>query len=119
MKSLDGVNKKNDVNNTASEAPEKNVKTESEKIDFSKVKVEPLFEEFVNVKIDSAIRNVFFIIITTFLLFINIPYYKQILYRNICNVNISRLSGSLFRKLGSKYWKWHILNKKTSLPIFL
>ena len=45
MKSLDGVNKKNDVNNTASEAPEK---TESEKIDFSKVKVEPLFEEFVD-----------------------------------------------------------------------
>ena len=44
MKSLDGVNKKNDVNNTASEAPEKNVKTESEKIDFSKVKIEPLFE---------------------------------------------------------------------------
>ena len=48
MKSLDGVNKKNDVNNTASEAPEKNVKTESEKIDFYKVKVEPLFEEFVD-----------------------------------------------------------------------
>ena len=48
MKSLDGVNKKNDVNNKASEAPEKNVKTESEKIDFSKVKVEPLFEEFVD-----------------------------------------------------------------------
>ena len=48
MKSLEGVNKKNDVNNTASEAPEKNVKTESEKIDFSKVKVEPLFEEFVD-----------------------------------------------------------------------
>ena len=48
MKSLDGVNKKNDVNNTASEAPEKNVKTESEKIDFSKVKVEPLFEEIVD-----------------------------------------------------------------------
>ena len=48
MKSLDGVNKKNDVNNTVSEAPEKNVKTESEKIDFSKVKVEPLFEEFVD-----------------------------------------------------------------------
>ena len=48
MKTLDGVNKKNDVNNTASEAPEKNVKTESEKIDFSKVKVEPLFEEFVD-----------------------------------------------------------------------
>ena len=48
MKSLDGVNKKNDVNNTASEAPEKNVKTEPEKIDFSKVKVEPLFEEMVD-----------------------------------------------------------------------
>ena len=48
MKTLDGVNKKNDVNNTASEAPEKNVKTESEKIDFSKVKVEPLFEEMVD-----------------------------------------------------------------------
>ena len=48
MKSLDGVNKKNDVNNTVSEAPEKNVKTESEKIDFSKVKVEPLFEEMVD-----------------------------------------------------------------------
>ena len=44
MKSLNDVNKKNDVNNTASEAPEKNVKTESEKIDFSKVKLEPLFE---------------------------------------------------------------------------
>ena len=48
MKSLGDVNKKNDVNNTASEASEKNVKTESEKIDFSKVKVEPLFEEFVD-----------------------------------------------------------------------
>ena len=48
MTSLDGVNKKNDVNNTASEAPEKNVKTESEKIDFSKVKIEPLFEEMVD-----------------------------------------------------------------------
>ena len=48
MKSLDGVNKKNDVNNTAAEAHEKNVETESEKIDFSKVKVEPLFEEFVD-----------------------------------------------------------------------
>ena len=48
MKSLNDVNKKNDVNNTASEAPEKNVKTESEKIDFSKVKIEPLFEEEVD-----------------------------------------------------------------------
>ena len=48
MKTLNDVNKKNDVNNTASEAPEKNVKTESEKIDFSKVKIEPLFEEMVD-----------------------------------------------------------------------
>ena len=48
MKSLDGVNKKNDVNNTASEAPEKDVKTESEKIDFSNVKIEPIFEEMVD-----------------------------------------------------------------------
>ena len=48
MKSLDGVNKKNDVNNTASEAPEKNVKTESEKIDFSNVKIEPIFEKMVD-----------------------------------------------------------------------
>ena len=48
MKSLGDVNKKNDVNNTASEAPEKNVKTESEKIDFSNVKIEPIFEEMVD-----------------------------------------------------------------------
>ncbi len=48
MKSLDGVNKKNDVNNTATESPEKNVKTESEKIDFSNVKIEPIFEEMVD-----------------------------------------------------------------------
>ena len=48
MKSLDGGNKKNDVNNTASETPEKNVKTESEKIDFSNVKIEPIFEETVD-----------------------------------------------------------------------
>ena len=48
MKSLNDVNKKNDVNNTASEAPEKNVKTESEKIDFSNVKIEPIFEKMVD-----------------------------------------------------------------------
>ena len=48
MKSLGDVNKKNDVNITASEAPEKNVKTESEKIDFSNVKIEPIFEEMVD-----------------------------------------------------------------------
>ena len=48
MKPLNDVNKWNDVKNTASEALEKNVKTESEKIDFSKVKIEPLFEEMVD-----------------------------------------------------------------------
>ena len=35
MKSLDGVNKKNDVNNQASETAEKNVESAPEKIDFS------------------------------------------------------------------------------------
>ena len=44
MKSLDGVNKKNDVKSKAAEE----VKTEPEKIDFSKVKIEPLFEEAVD-----------------------------------------------------------------------
>ena len=48
MKSLDGVNKKNDVNNQASETAEKNVEAAPEKIDFSKVKIEPLFEEEVD-----------------------------------------------------------------------
>ena len=44
MKSLDGVNKQNDVKSKAAEE----VKAEPEKIDFSKVKVEPLFEEAVD-----------------------------------------------------------------------
>ena len=44
MKSLDGVNKKNDVKNQAAEE----VKAEPEKIDFSKVRIEPLFEEMVD-----------------------------------------------------------------------
>ena len=48
MKSLDGVNKKNDVNNQASETAEKNVEAAPEKIDFSNVKIEPLFEEAVD-----------------------------------------------------------------------
>ena len=48
MKSLDGVNKKNDVKNTASEAAEKNVEAAPEKIDFSNVKIEPIFEEMVD-----------------------------------------------------------------------
>lgn len=48
MKPLDGVNKKNDVKKQASEAPEKNVEAEPEKIDFSNVKIEPIFEEMVD-----------------------------------------------------------------------
>ncbi|WP_417409411.1 lysine--tRNA ligase [Hominenteromicrobium sp.] len=44
MKSLNDVNKGNDVKNQ----PVEEMNTESEKIDFSKVKVEPLFEEFVD-----------------------------------------------------------------------
>ena len=41
MKTLNDVNKKNDVKSKATEE----VKAEPEKIDFSKVKIEPLFEE--------------------------------------------------------------------------
>lgn len=48
MKPLDGVNKTNDVKKQASEAPEKNVEAEPEKIDFSNVKIEPIFEEMVD-----------------------------------------------------------------------
>ena len=48
MKSLDGVNKKNDVKKPVSETAEKNVEAAPEKIDFSKVKIEPLFEEAVD-----------------------------------------------------------------------
>ena len=48
MKSLDGVNKRNDVKNTASEVAEKNVEEAPEKIDFSNVKIEPIFEEMVD-----------------------------------------------------------------------
>ena len=48
MKSLDGVNKKNDVKNTASEVAEKNVEAAPEKIDFPNVKIEPIFEEMVD-----------------------------------------------------------------------
>ena len=44
MKSLGDVNKKNDVKNQAVEE----MNTEPEKIDFSKVKIEPLFEEQVD-----------------------------------------------------------------------
>ena len=44
MKPLNDVNKKNDVKSKAAEE----VKAEPEKIDFSKVKIEPLFEEAVD-----------------------------------------------------------------------
>ena len=44
MKTLNDVNKKNDVKSKATEE----VKAEPEKIDFSKVKIEPLFEEAVD-----------------------------------------------------------------------
>ena len=44
MKTLNDVNKKNDVKSKAAEE----VKEEPEKIDFSKVKIEPLFEEMVD-----------------------------------------------------------------------
>ena len=44
MKTLNDVNKKNDVKSKATEEG----KAEPEKIDFSKVKIEPLFEEMVD-----------------------------------------------------------------------
>lgn len=44
MKPLNDVNKGNDVKNQ----PVEEMNTKPEKIDFSKVKVEPLFEEFVD-----------------------------------------------------------------------
>ena len=44
MKTLNDVNKKNDIKSKAAEE----VKAEPEKIDFSKVKIEPLFEEMVD-----------------------------------------------------------------------
>ena len=44
MKTLNDVNKKNDVKSKATEE----VKAEPEKIDFSKVKIEPLFEKMVD-----------------------------------------------------------------------
>ena len=63
--------------------------------------------------------NIYFKSLITFCLVIIIEKlkiyfcdYNWILYKIFENVNISRLSGSLIRKLGSNYWKWHILNKK-------
>ena len=47
MKPLDGVKKENGVSSEAAKAPEA-AKAEPEKIDFSNVKIEPLFEEFVD-----------------------------------------------------------------------
>lgn len=48
MKSLNDVNKKNDVRESASGAAGGNGEAEPETIDFSKVKIEPLFEEEVD-----------------------------------------------------------------------
>ncbi len=48
MKTFEDVNAGNDVSEKAVSASQKNVEAEPEKIDFSKVKVEPLFEEFVD-----------------------------------------------------------------------
>ena len=48
MKPLKDVNGKNDVNEKAVSAGADDVESEPEKIDFSKVKIEPLFEEFVD-----------------------------------------------------------------------
>ncbi len=47
MKPLEGVKKENRVSSEAAKAPEV-VAEEPEKIDFSNVKIEPLFEEFVD-----------------------------------------------------------------------
>ncbi len=48
MKSLNGVNKGNDIVNQASQTVSNGVKAEPEKLDFAKVKIEPLFQDFVD-----------------------------------------------------------------------
>ena len=48
MKTLGGVNTKNDVSSKAAEIAAKDGKAEPEKIDFSKVEIEPLFQDFVD-----------------------------------------------------------------------
>ena len=48
MKPLKDVNAGNDVVNRASETASNDVKAEPEKIDFSKVEIEPLFKDFVD-----------------------------------------------------------------------
>ena len=48
MKPLKDVNAGNDVVNKASETVSNDVKAEPEKIDFSKVEIEPLFKDFVD-----------------------------------------------------------------------
>ena len=48
MKPLKDVNAGNDVVNKASETASNDVKAEAEKIDFSKVEIEPLFKDFVD-----------------------------------------------------------------------
>lgn len=47
MKPLDGVKKENGVSSEAAKAPEA-PKAEPEKIDFSKVEIEPLFKDYVD-----------------------------------------------------------------------
>lgn len=48
MKPLKDANGGNDTVNKASETASRDVKAEGEKIDFSKVEIEPLFEDFVD-----------------------------------------------------------------------
>ncbi|MBC8587957.1 lysine--tRNA ligase [Paratissierella segnis] len=48
MKNIGGVNEVNDVSTKAAETATDDVKAEPEKIDFSKVEIEPLFKDFVD-----------------------------------------------------------------------
>ncbi len=48
MKPLNGVKDENGVSEKAVSAPANDVKSEPEKIDFSKVEIEPLFKDFVD-----------------------------------------------------------------------
>ena len=57
MKPLKDVNGKNDVNEKAVSAGADDVKSEPEKIDFSKVKIEPLFEEFVDFECEAVPKS--------------------------------------------------------------
>lgn len=48
MKSLKDINAGNDVSKKASEVPQNNAGAEQKKIDFSNVKIEPIFEELID-----------------------------------------------------------------------